>query len=357
MDILKEVLKYNSISIIGNYKNVGKTTTLNYILKGILKYNTHKRCTKEVVNKTRGYITLGLTSIGVDGESNDIVTKTKKPRIYVSRGTLIATAKSCAISSDISKEILEVSDINTPLGNVIIFRSLSDGYIELAGPSINSQIKYICERLKSYGAILSIVDGALSRKTLGSPSITEGTIFCSGAILNKDMSKSIEQIVYIANILNTSNIEEAEFLEIYQNIKEYKISLVNNDYTYEILNISTTLNCYKEVYDSLNDNTKYVVMNGILTNNFIENLIRSGNKYKNVTILIIDSTKIFLDKEIYDKFIKLNGCIKVINKLNLIGISINPTSINGYRFDEEQFIDRIQSKTKLNVFNVMKYEI
>lgn len=43
MDILKTLKNYKSISIIGNYKNVGKTTTLNYIL-----------------NETKGKITLGL---------------------------------------------------------------------------------------------------------------------------------------------------------------------------------------------------------------------------------------------------------------------------------------------------------
>jgi len=337
MDILNEVLKYKSLSIIGNYKNVGKTTTLNYILKEISKYNT----------------ILGLTSIGVDGESQDIVTKTKKPRIYVNRGSIIATAKSCVLNSDITKEILEVTNINTPLGAVIIFRALSDGYVELAGPSINNQIKYICERLKLYGANLSIVDGALSRKTLGSPSITEATVFCSGAILNKDIKKAVEQIVYEANLLNTDKIEDNKFLKAYENIKEHKVSLVNKDYTYKSLNISTTLNAHKEVYDAIDDNTKYIVINGTITNSFIENLIKSGYKYKNVIILISDSTKIFLDKETYDKFIKLKGCIKVINKVNLIGISINPTSINGYSFNEEDFIENIQSKTKLKVFNVM----
>ena len=50
-NIINDIAKYKSISIIGNYKNVGKTTTLNYIIDG-----------------ARDNIVLGLTSIGVDGE-------------------------------------------------------------------------------------------------------------------------------------------------------------------------------------------------------------------------------------------------------------------------------------------------
>ncbi|MGL6104883.1 hypothetical protein [Romboutsia sp.] len=337
MNIVNEILKYKSMSIIGNYKNVGKTTTLNYILKECISKN----------------IILGLTSIGVDGEGVDVVTKTYKPRIYVNKNTIIATARSLVLGSDITKEILEITNITTPLGNIVIFKSLSDGYIELAGPSINTQIKYICERLRYYGADLSIVDGALSRKTLGSPSITDSTVFCSGAVINKDVNKAVEKIIYEANILNLEKINDNKLYEVYKNIKNQKVSLVNKDYSYKSLNINTTLNSSKEIIDSVDENTRYVVINGIVTNSFINDFIKSGNKYKNITILVEDSTKIFLDKDIFDKYVKLKGNIKAINKVNLIGISINPTSIEGYSFDEEYFINSIQSKTNIKVFNVM----
>jgi hypothetical protein len=336
MNILDEILRYNSLSIIGNYKNVGKTTTLNYILK-------------ECLNKN---IVLGLTSIGVDGEGLDVVTKTQKPSIYVNKDTIVATATNLALSSDITKEILELTGITTPMGNIVIFRSLSDGYIELAGPSINTQIKYICERLKYYGADLSMVDGALSRKTLGSPSITDSTIFCSGAVIDKDINKAVEKIVYEANILNLSKTNDEKFYEIYENLKTHKVSLVNKDYSFKFIDIKTTLNSSKEIIKSVDKNTKYVVVDGIVSNEFINNFIKSGNEYKNITILVSDSTKIFLDKEIFDKFIKLKGDIKVINKVNLIGISINPTSIEGYSFDNKYFIERIQNKIDIRVFNV-----
>lgn len=342
MNILDEVLKYKSLSIIGNYKNVGKTTTLNYIIN-------------EVANKkTKGKITLGLTSIGVDGESQDIVTKTKKPRIYVKSGSIIATAKSCALSSDITKEILEVTNINTPLGKVVVFRALSDGYVELAGPSINSQIKTIINLLLNLGASLSIVDGALSRKTLGSPNVTEATIFCSGAVINKNMNKAVEQIAYEANMLNTDKIDDEKLYKIYEELLDSKITLVYKDYSYKKLNVMTTLDAHKEVYDGIDEYTNYIVINGILTNTFIQSLIKSGTKYKNVTLLVVDSTKIFLDKEVYDMFIKLKGEIRVINPINIIGISINPTSIDGYAFNEEDFIYCIQNKTKQKVFNVWR---
>jgi len=56
-EILKLLKPYNSVSIIGMNKNVGKTTTLNHILE-----------------EARGNMSLGLTSIGRDGEELDRVT-------------------------------------------------------------------------------------------------------------------------------------------------------------------------------------------------------------------------------------------------------------------------------------------
>ena len=77
IEILKLLKPYRSVSIIGMNKNVGKTTTLNYILK-----------------EARGKVSLGLTSIGRDGEEIDVVTSTEKPKIYIEKNAMVATARS-----------------------------------------------------------------------------------------------------------------------------------------------------------------------------------------------------------------------------------------------------------------------
>ncbi len=266
IDIINGIKKYESLSIIGNYKNVGKTTTLNFIIK-----------------EAKG-ITLGLTSIGVDGESEDVVSKTKKPRIYIKKGTIIATSKSCVLESDITKEILEVTNINTPLGKIVIFKALSDGYIKLSGPSINSQIKYVLNRLKYFGCELSIVDGALSRKTLASPSITQATIFCSGASLSLNIDKVVEDTIHEVNMIDIESIDDDNFYNIYEKIEEYKVSIINGDYSYKNLNLKTTLNSHEEIINNLDENSKYIYLNGIITTSFIQNLIKSSDKYKDKII-------------------------------------------------------------------------
>ena len=117
---------YKRLSIIGMEKNVGKTTVLNKLIEDIGLQKT-----------------IGLTSIGRDGEDTDVVTNTHKPRIYVNQGTIIATARDCLRNCDVTKEILYTTDFSTPMGDIIILRAISAGYVDIAGPSYNAQIKVI----------------------------------------------------------------------------------------------------------------------------------------------------------------------------------------------------------------------
>ena len=90
------------ISIIGLAKNVSKTTTLNYIIRNIGEQ-----------------ITLGLTSIGRDGEKYDVITELPKPQINIKKGTYVVTAQQCFEDSQIKFEIIKKTGFNTPLGEIL----------------------------------------------------------------------------------------------------------------------------------------------------------------------------------------------------------------------------------------------
>ncbi|WDU83678.1 hypothetical protein PWK10_03595 [Caloramator sp. Dgby_cultured_2] len=79
---------------------------------------------------------------------------------------------------------------------------MSDGYIEIAGPSVNSAIKWISERMLYYGAEKVLIDGSLSRKTMASPSITQATILSTGAALSRDINKVIDKTELTLKLLS-----------------------------------------------------------------------------------------------------------------------------------------------------------
>jgi hypothetical protein len=67
-----------------------------------------------------------------------------------------------------------------------------------------------------------------------------------------------------------------------------------------------------------------------------------------------DYTKIFLDKSIFNKFIKLGGKIKVLQKVDLKAVTYNPISPEGFVIDSEPIMKSIKEKTGVTIIDVKK---
>jgi hypothetical protein len=335
--ILEKIKKYHTISIIGMDKNVGKTTVLNYIL-----------------DESRGKLKLGLTSIGRDGEEKDRALGTEKPKIYIESGTYIATTKGCLYNGDITKEIIATTNINTPMGEVVIAKALSDGYVELGGASINSYMKQVCKKLLQLGSELVIVDGAISRKTTASPAVTEGCVLCTGASLNRSMDKVVEMTAHTVELLSLEKEDNEKILELAnKELSSSKIGIINRDMSTNSLEVLTALQGAKLIAENLNENVTHVLIRGLVTDNFIENLIKATDKYKIVTFLVEDGTKLFISSHTLNKFKRLGGKLKSMERINLICITCNPKSPYGYEFNKDMFLEKLREGINLPVYDVV----
>ena len=333
--ILEEIKKAKTVSIIGMAKNVGKTTTMNYLIKEFW-----------------GKATLGVTSIGLDGEEADILSGHKKPRIYISAGTLIATAKESLLKGDITREILEILPISTTMGQIVIAKALSDGYVELAGPSRTSELKLVCNTLKRLGAEIVFVDGALSRKSSAAPLVTNGTLLATGAVISRDLNEAVTETTNTVEFLETKEEDNPEIISIYKEFsKTYKLIFIYTDHIKK-LKLDTTLGKYKEILINLDETLRYILINGIVTDDLILHLLK--NPYmKSIKIVLADATKLFLSPEVLNKFKALDCEFTVINKINLIALTINPYSPEGYYFDKSIYFEALKSKINCPIINVM----
>lgn len=337
INIIKNLINYRTVSIIGMDKNVGKTTVLNYIL-----------------GEARGERRLGLTSIGFDGEDKDLVTGTDKPRIYIESGTLIATAKGCLFNGDITREILKTTNINTPMGEVIIARALSDGFVELGGASINSYMKAVCNDLISYGSELVLVDGALSRKTTASPSITEGCILATGASLHRSIDKVVEKTKHTVKLLSLGREEDEEVRSLAgTKLASSKIAIIYKDRSVKVLKAVTALDAARELVENLSEAVTHVLIRGVITDKLIEDIISSTDKYKTITFLIEDGSRLFISPSTLYKFERLGNSFKVLNSISLICLTCNPKSPFGYEFDQDLFLEKLRESIPLPIYDVV----
>lgn len=337
IELIKD--KFETISIVGMAKNAGKTVTLNTILD--------EAC-EEGIN-------VGLTSIGRDGEKQDIVTYTEKPMIYAYEGTIIATSEILFELSEAMMEILEITDFFTPMGKIVIARVITAGYVQIAGPCSNSEIMSTSKLMKTFGAELIIVDGAIDRKSTASPTITDATILSTGAVLSRDMQKSIEQTVYQVELFNIKKVENHSIRAIADEaIRVKETILIDEDGESTPLDIKTALGAGGKIASSLKDETKYVVIPGSLVSKTVSDLIKTNIHYKHISLIIRDATRIFISYRDYLYFKKMGVSINVVDKIELIAVSINPTSPEGYYFDPDEYMRQLQLYLEdIPVINVM----
>ena len=302
-NLIQQLQSVRSMSIVGMCKNAGKTTMLNWLL----------------AHSGRGRV-LGLTSIGRDGESTDVVTGTEKPSIFVPAGTLIATARDMLWLGDVTKEILVSTGIPTPLGEVIIMRARSDGYVQLAGPSITTQLKSVSQTFFDLGAEQSIIDGALGRKSLGARQVAEGIVLCTGASYHMRMEKVIADTVSIYRIMNLPKAQ-----------------------TVPAAPEGTLEQCLKEQGEAL--------VTGALTDSMVLPLLRAGVLRKN-RLVVADPSKVLLSPDTLDKMQLREARLETAEAARTLCITVNPVSAYGWKFDKDEFRARLQEAVDVPVINV-----
>ncbi|MDO4543102.1 MAG: hypothetical protein Q4C01_01000 [Clostridia bacterium] len=185
--MLYELLSnHRDIAIVGMCKNAGKTTVLNALLKELFKRGER----------------VAISSIGHDGERVDLVTQTPKPPIFVEEGTLIATAEGLLGRCDCTKEIVDTTNISTPLGRVIIFNARTSGFVEIAGASMTADLPSLSKRLHRLGADRVIIDGAVFRKSTAGFGISDAVILSTGASYSADAELTASDTAHIVRLLS-----------------------------------------------------------------------------------------------------------------------------------------------------------
>ena len=322
----------DSIAIVGLEKNTGKTTFLNYLIQ-------------QLAAKRR----LALTSIGYDGESTDLVTRTAKPRIYVGQGTLVATARALLDRCQVEKEILHLSGIHSALGEIIIFSALDDGFIELAGPGSIGEMKQLKAMLHQIDSSAQlIVDGALSRLSSAGHGLCQEVVLCTGGAVHPDAQVVIDETVHTAELLQLPIVHLSE---------EQLDLMVSNDYI--ITGETTRAGCFpapldvSELLEDIRLDDTSLIIQGVITQEMMDELL-SQPTIMNLDLIAQDPTRFFIDPSTWVKLKRRGIELKVRQRANLAAIIVNPTAPRGPSFGPD-FQQRIQERVSVPVIDVRRY--
>ena len=324
---------------MGLEKNTGKTECFNYVMQRLS------------LDKIR----VAVSSIGIDGETTDQVTKTAKPEIFLREGVYFGTSEKHYLMKQLTSELLEISDETTSLGDIVIGKALTPGKILLSGPSSSNGIRRWMNEMQKYDIDLTIIDGALSRLSLASPAVSESMILATGAAYSANINTLVQKTAFVVQMINlelTSQENHDTFININNGV--WAID-ADNDFDIEKrlvdLKVASSL--------SININTeglkkcKTLYVSGALTDNFV-NHIRQNKIFNETEIIVRDFTKIFLTPMTYNTFVNGKRKITVLQKSKLIAVCVNPTSPNGIVLDSEKLCKTLSEAINLPVYDLKK---
>ncbi|GAB7086347.1 hypothetical protein [Marinifilum fragile] len=336
MPFLKDIEKYKSLSIVGLEKNTGKTECLNYVLSRLR--DSRKQ--------------IALTSIGIDGENRDQVTQTHKPEIELNEGMMFVTSEMHYAKRRLFSEVIDVSRQTTSLGRLVTAKTIHSGKVMLSGPANNAEIVRLIADLKAKGVDLTIVDGALSRKSLGSPAVTEAMILATGAALSANIPQLVFKTQYVYDLIQLTEID-SELKPKFRGI-ENGIWALDESGEVKDTGISSVLMIKKEKDKLFQFGTDFFV-SGAVTDQFLD-FLKNQKQVNKIRLIIRDFTRVFANPETYYAFVKKGGEIQVLDKTNLVAITINPVSPDGYRLNSDELKLALETKLQVPVFDVKRIE-
>jgi len=301
MDLGKLIKNFHTVAILGTTKNAGKTTALNTLLD------------EEGV---------ALTSIGVDGETVDSVTGTKKPRVFVRAGTLVATATGTLSDCTVTKELVCATGIPTPLGEIVVFRCVDDGFVKLAGPSISTELVALKKIFCELGAKRILIDGALARKSVATDGIVDGIVLSTGATLDADMDTVVDETAFLLSL-------------------------------YALPRFSHRVKPIEDAVAAVRAGRRILYTEGAVTDGMLRAL-SALRQVKGIVLGVESVSKIVASRKELQTFFARGGRLRVRRPVRVLAVTVNPFSAYGWSFEPKEFLQRMRARTLVPVLNVME---
>lgn len=288
-----------------------------------------------------------ITSIGLDGEKIDQVTFMEKPRIFVKKGYLVATAKNTLPEFEAEYEIIKKTDIFTSIGPVYILEIKEEGNALIAGPSIVSDMEKLVKIVDEFNVEKIMVDGAFFRHNF--TKISNATVLIIGANYSPVMEKVVNNAVNIIKKLSLKTPPiNTEYLPKIDNV-----ALLNDMESIKILDFETVIGNTAKIFSDENEKYRFLYLPKSLTNNLVKIMVENRMKY-NFDIILKSPINIQLNDHNLNNLWKLRNKIYTLNPINLVAVCYNPYSPKGYQFNDSIFKKKLEDKIGIKIYNVKK---
>jgi len=292
------------VALVGLAKNTGKTETLAAILAA----------------HARAGLTVGVTSIGRDGEERDVIDpRIAKPRVRLQPGSLVASTGALLRASGVKHERLAKTAVRTPLGEVVIARLEQEGAVEVAGPSAAADVRAVSEAMAGLGARQVLIDGAIDRRAASAPGVAEGLVMATGAVLGEQLA---------AVVAATAEAVDLVRLPLFADGGEAPVPVPR----------SVALGAAaQEIAELLRAHrgAQAFALEGALSERFLEGVLEARRERagRELALVAQDPTKVFLTRRGPRWYERQGLSLRVREPIELRAITVNPVAPQSHSFD------------------------
>jgi hypothetical protein len=301
-------------ALIGLSKNAGKTSFLNWL-------SAHLEITQA-----------GIITTGRDGEDFDLVSKQKKPKVYIPATFFFTTWEHQISANAPYLEIVEKLSLKAAGKPLWLVKATHPLQTEVVGPATVSQQIQLAKKILSFGAKHVFIDGSLDRKSVVlAKELEQFFLIVSPAFgALPEIIKETERIVTLISIPLKQEMELFPTITYHTGEKCVKT------------NYKSLLGNEKEAISEISTEKKvsWLFLPGVITNRmfrFLEQLIK-----KTKCAIFIEHP--FQSQLSYHFLQKLAGQIFVKRQSRLCGIATNSFSANGNHLDSQILLEEMQKR-------------
>jgi hypothetical protein len=313
------------LALVGLAKNTGKTETLAALLRELQRRGRR----------------VGVTSVGRDGEERDVIDiRIEKPRVELCADSLVATTDALLRAGAIPHEVLRETGVRTPLGRVLIARMLTQGTIEVAGPSAAADVREVCDAMLALGAEQVLIDGAIDRRAASSPAVSDGLVMSTGAALHEEIEQVVARTRDAVELVRLPEVDRPHVREL---AAANAASMLVGAPSEEPLTLHPRFVLTSTAADiaqllRARPTASHLLVRGALCEPFLAELLSAraslpAGRLESLELVVADATKVFLTDHGVEWYRRQGISIAVLATIDLRAITVNPVAPQSHRFD------------------------
>ena len=313
------------LALVGLAKNTGKTEVLAALLREL-----------EAAGRR-----VGVTSVGRDGEAHDVIdARIDKPPVRLAAQSLLASTDSLLSASGVPFEVLERTDIRTPLGRVLIVRLKGSGAVEVAGPSGADQVRQVSDTMLALGADQVLIDGAIDRRAASRPDVADGLVMATGAVLGEQVEEIVQITRRAVELVRLPALEPETPLSRWLTGARAGLpagALIGDALEPVELAARFVLTAGGRQIGELLDASpvaRWLLVPGALPEAFLDALATAARaRSRSLTVIVADPTKAFLTDRDLGWYARQGVELRTIEEISLLALTVNPVAPQSHRLD------------------------